>query len=102
MFNVTLATLVVVLLCTEQALAVLIPSQNDFVVVEPRNIRSQVTWVDFKNKKVIRQQYDLSCGAASVATILTYYFGMPTSEQKLVDEIGKESMMSRRLLTLIE
>lgn len=30
----------------------------------------------------IRQQYDFSCGSAAVATLLTYHYGMPTTEQQ--------------------
>jgi uncharacterized protein len=30
---------------------------------------------------VIRQQYDFSCGSAAVASLLTYHYGRPTSEQ---------------------
>lgn len=31
---------------------------------------------------VIRQQYDFSCGSAAVATLLTYHYGKPTTEQE--------------------
>jgi predicted double-glycine peptidase len=33
-------------------------------------------------KSVIRQQYDFSCGSAAVATLLTYHYGIPTSEEE--------------------
>ena len=33
-------------------------------------------------RTVIRQQYDYSCGSAAVATLLTYHYGVPTSEQE--------------------
>ena len=32
-------------------------------------------------KTVIKQQYDFSCGAAAVATLLTFHYDRPTSEQ---------------------
>ncbi|KDP83518.1 C39 family peptidase [Cupriavidus basilensis] len=32
-------------------------------------------------KTTIRQQYDFSCGSAAVATLLTYQYGFPVSEQ---------------------
>ncbi|QOT80022.1 C39 family peptidase [Cupriavidus basilensis] len=32
-------------------------------------------------KTTIRQQYDFSCGSAAVATLLTYQYGYPVSEQ---------------------
>ncbi|MCG5502243.1 C39 family peptidase [Ectothiorhodospira lacustris] len=32
-------------------------------------------------KTVIRQRYDFSCGSAALATLLTYHYGRPVSEQ---------------------
>ncbi|MFL9999050.1 C39 family peptidase [Paraburkholderia sediminicola] len=32
-------------------------------------------------KRTIRQQYDFSCGSAAVATLLTYQYNYPTTEQ---------------------
>lgn len=34
-----------------------------------------------------RQQYDFSCGSAALATLLTYHYGMPTSEQAAFEEM---------------
>lgn len=33
-------------------------------------------------KTVIRQQHDFSCGSAAVATLLTFHYGRPTSEEE--------------------
>jgi predicted double-glycine peptidase len=33
-------------------------------------------------KRTIRQQYDFSCGSAAVATLLTYQYGTPVTEQQ--------------------
>jgi uncharacterized protein len=38
---------------------------------------------DFRYAGVIRQQWDLSCGAAAIATILTYQLGHPVSEREV-------------------
>jgi len=32
-------------------------------------------------KGTVRQQFDFSCGSAAIATLLTYQYGQPTSEQ---------------------
>ena len=32
-------------------------------------------------RTTIRQQYDFSCGSAAVATLLTYQYNFPTTEQ---------------------
>jgi predicted double-glycine peptidase len=31
---------------------------------------------------VVRQQYDFSCGSAALATLLTYHYGRPTTEEE--------------------
>ncbi len=39
-----------------------------------------MTWWDIPFRSVIRQRYDFSCGSAALATLLTYHYGVPTSE----------------------
>jgi predicted double-glycine peptidase len=34
-------------------------------------------------RKTVRQQYDFSCGAAAVATLLTHHYGRATAEQEV-------------------
>ena len=36
---------------------------------------------------VIKQQYDFSCGSAAVASLLTYHYGRPTTEQEVFREM---------------
>ena len=38
---------------------------------------------DFRYAGVVRQQWDLSCGAAAIATILSYQLGHPVSEREV-------------------
>jgi predicted double-glycine peptidase len=38
--------------------------------------------LELRNDRVVRQQWDLSCGAAVVATLLTYQLGVPVSERE--------------------
>lgn len=40
---------------------------------------------ELRDLHVIKQARDYSCGAAALATILTYYFGDDTSEQHILD-----------------
>jgi len=42
---------------------------------------------DLKFTNIIRQTKDYSCGAASLATILTYYIGRETSEEEVLNAI---------------
>jgi uncharacterized protein len=40
-----------------------------------------MTWWDIPFRSIVRQRYDFSCGSAAVATLLTYHYDMPTTEQ---------------------
>ena len=39
------------------------------------------SWISIKNKNLVRQQHDYSCGSASLSTILTYYYNQNISEE---------------------
>lgn len=39
------------------------------------------TYKEGQFKRVVQQQYDFSCGSAAVATLLSYHYGLRTSEQ---------------------
>ncbi|TLD80401.1 peptidase C39 [Helicobacter sp. MIT 05-5293] len=45
------------------------------------------SWAEFKDKNLAKQQYDYSCGSASLSTILTYYYGQDVSERDILDSI---------------
>lgn len=52
--------------------------------------KSVKSWVEFKNDKLVRQHYDYSCGSASLATLLKYYYREEgISEQGIIEEILK-------------
>jgi uncharacterized protein len=40
---------------------------------------------ELRDQYVVKQDYDYSCGAAALATLLTYYFGEETSEQQMLE-----------------
>ncbi|MDO3378957.1 C39 family peptidase [Geoalkalibacter halelectricus] len=42
---------------------------------------------DMKFKNIVRQTKDYSCGAASLATIMTYYFDLPRSEIEILESL---------------
>lgn len=42
------------------------------------------TWKDLRDQNVVRQQLDYSCGAAAMATLMTYGIGRPTSEAEVI------------------
>lgn len=43
------------------------------------------SWDELKDINLTRQKYDYSCGAASLSTILSYYYGIHTSEKDILD-----------------
>ena len=40
-----------------------------------------------KFKATLKQQYDFSCGSAALATLLTYHYGTPVTEQVIFEEM---------------
>ncbi|KIM05135.1 MAG: hypothetical protein KN64_05015 [Sulfurovum sp. AS07-7] len=45
------------------------------------------SWIEFKNDNLTRQDYDYSCGASSLATIMKYYYDQNVTEKVILDEI---------------
>ncbi len=43
------------------------------------------TLKELRDLQVVKQQLDYSCGAAALATLMSYYYGEPTSEKELLD-----------------
>ncbi|HTH18051.1 MAG TPA: C39 family peptidase [Magnetospirillum sp.] len=46
-----------------------------------------VSLAEQRNAQVVRQHWDLSCGAAAIATLLTYQFDDPVSEYAVANEL---------------
>jgi len=55
------------------------------------------SWSEIRNERVVRQKFDFSCGAASMATIMKYFYHVDVTENGIVkavlDEkgVGKEA-----------
>jgi predicted double-glycine peptidase len=49
------------------------------------------TLKDLKFRDMVRQTTDYSCGAAALATILTYHFGKETSEEEIINHLLNNS-----------
>jgi len=64
------------------------------IVALPGNttIRAPVTsYFGLRFKQVVRQGYDVSCGAAALATLLKYYYGLSVSEKEIIEQIFAKS-----------
>jgi hypothetical protein len=58
-----------------------------------------------KFRTVVRQQYDYSCGAAALATLLTYHYRDPVSEDRIFHEMwenGDQDKISREGFSLLD
>jgi uncharacterized protein len=56
-------------------------------------------------REVIRQRYDFSCGSAALATLLTYHYGRPTTEQEVFQAMwaaGDQAKISRQGFSLLD
>jgi len=45
------------------------------------------SWIELKNRNLIRQRYDYSCGSASLATILKYFYNQNIDERDILKDI---------------
>ena len=54
--------------------------RNTAAMAPPRS-----SWKALRDRHVVKQQLDYSCGAAALATLLRNYFGEETSERDILD-----------------
>lgn len=47
------------------------------------------SWKTLRDKRVVKQNLDISCGAASIATLLTEYYRRPTTEKEVLELLAK-------------
>ena len=63
------------------------------------------TFAQRKSATVIRQKYDFSCGSAAVATLLTYHYGVDTTETdafRAMWEVGDKDRIRQLGFSLLE
>jgi predicted double-glycine peptidase len=51
---------------------------------QPAGVRQVRSMSEIRGEQVVRQEWDLSCGAAAIATLLTYQLERPVSERQVV------------------
>jgi predicted double-glycine peptidase len=58
---------------------------------DPEHIfqRGVCSWTELKQRNVVMQKRDFSCGAASLATLLRYFWGDKVTEDMVLKEIDK-------------
>ena len=63
------------------------------------------TMIDMRFRNVVRQQFDLSCGAAAMATLLKYFYGKEIVEGEIIEaviELGDTEEISKRGFSMLE
>ncbi|MDN3516978.1 C39 family peptidase [Aquisalimonas lutea] len=56
-------------------------------------------------ERVIRQQYDYSCGSAAVATLLTYHYGIPRTEAQVFETmyaVGNQELIRAQGFSMLD
>ncbi len=46
------------------------------------------SWQEIRDQGIVKQRFDYSCGAASLAGLLTYHYGMEVNELEVIDRVG--------------
>jgi len=73
----------------------LIPPVDDSAWLQTHSAAGRVSvtsWKTLRDARIVKQDFDYSCGAASLATLLTEYYGFPVSEQTLLQAMDKGEM----------
>jgi predicted double-glycine peptidase len=60
------------------------------------------TYKEFKERQIVMQQYDYSCGAAVLATIIKYYWGDETDELYFLEMLPRLKLSEKELKDRIE
>ncbi len=58
------------------------------IIKQEFNINKNITsWIEIKNNNLVRQNFDYSCGSASLSTILKYFYNQNISEKDVLENI---------------
>jgi len=52
------------------------------------------SWAERRDIGMAKQRFDYSCGAASLVSVLTHYYGITTDELEIIDRIGLKEAFS--------
>ncbi len=59
------------------------------VVRDPKRFieKEVISWKTLRERHIVMQKRDFSCGAAALATVIRYYWGDPATEEQFIDAI---------------
>jgi uncharacterized protein len=79
--------------------AVPVPNYSNLATVPVQSLEAM------RFEGVVRQQHDLSCGAAALATLFKHYYGDPVTEKELIDDairIGNAEKIRQNGFSMLE
>lgn len=57
------------------------------VCADVGRVKQRATWKSYRDAEIEKQDKDYSCGAASLATILRYFYGIETDEAAVLEKV---------------
>lgn len=82
------------------------PGTEVTLTTGPRLAKRVTSLRELRARHVVFQEYDFSCGAATIATLLTYYFGEPATEREIIEGIAQradmQKVLQRRAFSLLD
>ena len=69
-------------------------SHSQITSRESNILSTPITWQAIQKKNVVKQDIDYSCGSASLATILTYFYNQPTTESQVIKDLALNKQMA--------
>jgi predicted double-glycine peptidase len=69
-----------------------VPCYAESAILETHSLHQHValkSWKTLRDTNIVKQDKDYSCGAASLATVLNYFYGQSLSEAVLLKVLGK-------------
>lgn len=67
-----------------------------FVAGEVRTYKPLTTWKDLRDRNIVKQGFDYSCGSGALATLMKISFGEQVSEAEIIREILKGKTVAEK------
>ena len=70
--------------------------------MSPKNHAAMIEWERQRDDKVLKQKQPNSCGAASLANLMTFFYNQPVDETQLLDSIGQTGTKTLTMLDIVQ
>lgn len=71
----------------------------NFVSAEDRKIKS---YTELKYLNIDKQMAEFTCGVAVLTTLFNFYYGLPITEEKIIEEFLKKMMEEKKGITFLD